>query len=376
MKNEERLSKEFVKISKTLTVPFKDLGVFEPSGGIQDCFRALQQRTTALSTNSLESSKELEATILIDLDRLDQDVKSKMRDIDKNAGKELKSVEKSRAETTKLIDTLAKNVSSVGSAQLKPSDDPYIVCRNVKNSLHKQVEDENLHRNSIIACQEAYDQLEQRIILAIQEVIKKFYSHIELQQQKTIRDMTVVKEGFEALSPTFEWEMLQRKDRSLIDPAAPPRNDKIIRFNYMDHATTKPLMMGELIRKGTVMKQKKANFFALTEAGYLHEMKNEDPLQDPDPVLSLYMPDCVVGSHSKDTNGSYKFKIKGKDSNKFITLAKTEYSFRASSYAEMIYWWQALRKAAGQSELASDDGDFSADEADVSSNVGSPNPNN
>lgn len=72
--------------------------------------------------------------------------------------------------------------------------------------------------------------------------------------------------------------------------------------------------------------------------------------KDPEPELSLYLPECIVGALSKDG----KFRISGKDAGSALKGAsiKHDFAFKVASSAEAQRWHDLLVQCAGSSPAA------------------------
>lgn len=84
-------------------------------------------------------------------------------------------------------------------------------------------------------------------------------------------------------------------------------------------------------------------YYVVTPAKYLHEYKdNKDFINEYEPELSLYLPDCQVGGLTPSPGA--KFTITGKDAlkNAHIT-GKHEFTFKASSHEEAERFYNAIQ---------------------------------
>ena len=72
--------------------------------------------------------------------------------------------------------------------------------------------------------------------------------------------------------------------------------------------------------------------------------------KDPEPELSLHLPECTIGALSKDA----KFRISGKDAGSALKGAsiKHDFAFKAASSAEAQRWHDVLVRCAGNSSAA------------------------
>jgi len=143
------------------------------------------------------------------------------------------------------------------------------------------------------------------------------------------------------IDPNFEWTGFNKRNgHILISPNSPPRGIDSVSFPNQGHRATKPLIEGSLERKSKMgaLGGYKANYYAVTPAGYLHEYKDNDNFRsDPVPETSLYLPDCIIGA----VDGQ-KFAIKGKDSSGSKISQKmslsSEYTFKAHTASDAQQW--------------------------------------
>lgn len=94
---------------------------------------------------------------------------------------------------------------------------------------------------------------------------------------------------------------------------------------------------------------------ALSKAGYLHSFNVKQEEDSVDPVLSLYLPNCMLGPASVPEAKRHTFWIGGRRSvpEKTVTSrmkslnignSEIEYQFRFGTHDEMIKWWTEASK--------------------------------
>lgn len=74
---------------------------------------------------------------------------------------------------------------------------------------------------------------------------------------------------------------------------------------------------------------------------HLHEFKSADKIYSQPPVMSLYLPDQKLGSHSSPDSSSHKFMLKGRQSG--AMHRGHSWVFRAESYDTMMAWFDAIK---------------------------------
>ena len=141
-----------------------------------------------MSNQHYETAKQLKSVILPIFERLHTEIKNKSKELTKGAGKGSKAVDKARQQTQKHIEMLGQYAAafdSHGSAQMKATDDPYIIRRGVNHRLNKQVQEENNNRQDLIAVQNSFAQFEAHIIQEIQHGMTQFLQVMTTQAEHT-----------------------------------------------------------------------------------------------------------------------------------------------------------------------------------------------
>jgi gas vesicle protein len=358
-KTHEGTAKDYNKLAKTIDLPFKDRGVFEQSG-IQDIFAGLQQNASKLSSDYTTHAKSVDNTLVKSAKTLSSEIKDFIKRLEKDGVKGGKTVTKNQTETQKHIDLLGSHISkSKGGSSIKPTEDPFITHRGVLSRLDGQVQDENAHHSTLIALQNECAQFESKIVRSIQDMVSQMSSQAASQAQTLTHNYQQLSSSSSAISPAAEWNGFVKRDRSLADPNAAPRTAKSIVFAGSDHELTKPVIEGDLLRKGTVIKKYNSAYYVLTASGFLHEFKSKSYETDPDPAWSLDIKTSQIGPHSAPNTGKAKWTIAGKT--KGLMSSKHDFQFQATSYDDMLEWWTAIRKFAASApttdEVAADDSD-------------------
>jgi hypothetical protein len=82
------------------------------------------------------------------------------------------------------------------------------------------------------------------------------------------------------------------------------------------------------------------NRFVLSPT-HLHEFKTADGVYTQAPVMSLYLPDQKLGSHSQPDSSSNKFMLKGRQTGGMHR--GHSWVFRAETYDTMLAWYDAIK---------------------------------
>jgi hypothetical protein len=344
-------SKDYEKILKTVNEPLKEGHHFSSSaGGITGLFENLRNNTQGMVNMYLDGERNIKDGVLPTLERLHKEIKNKSKELSAGATKGAKAVEKARGLTQKHIELLGQNSAAFDSAasnKIEQQHDPYLLKRGINHRLNNQVNEENNHRQDILAVQNSFQQFEAHLLLTVQGALEQFHQHIGGQLERQRGMYADILGTAQRIPPDFEWvNFCVRNDATLVNPDSPPRSFSSITFPNMDHRATQPLIEGSLERRSrALIKGYSTGYYVVTPALYLHEFKdNDDFRRDPSPELSLYLPDCIVGAID-----GVKFNVKGKDvssgkiGNAFHT--NTELSFKAHTPSDAEKWWSVIKDA-------------------------------
>lgn len=310
--------------------------------------------------SNLETEKTLKGTVLPIFDRLHKEIKAKHKEVTSGVEKSAKEIDKARNTTQKHIELLGQQAAVFESAggKLESHHDPYVIQRGVLHRLHKQVIEENNHRNDLIHVQDSFQQFEAHVIQVLQQGLEAFNEVAGGQAEKTRVLYADVLSTAQRIPGDYEWQGFQKREgHRLVNPNDPPRSVDSISFPNQTHASTKPLIEGSLERKSRnkLSWGTSNSYYVVTPSKFLHEFKDDDYVrQEPKPELSIYLPDAVIGAPSGE-----KFDIKGKDRSRSISSklsGTSDLHFKAHSASEAQKWFDAIRTAAGATGPAYDSG--------------------
>ncbi|KAF3902590.1 hypothetical protein ABW21_db0207904 [Orbilia brochopaga] len=358
----KHISKHYDAVLKTVSEPLREGHHFsQANGGVASFFENVRANTQALANSQLETEKALRAQILQTLNRLHAEIKNKHKELTNGAAKGAKGVEKARGLTQKQLEHLGQNTANFDSigGKVEPANDPYIIQRGVQHHLHKQILEENAHKKDLLDVQNNFLTFEKHVLTTMRSALSQFFQVVSQQTDKNRQLYGDINANFQNIPDEFEWtNFTVRSAEILIDPTTPDRKLDNIKFPNQDHRSSTPLVNGLLQRKGKIMKSYDAYHYAVTPAGYLHEFsKNNDFKEHPEPELSLYLPECVIGA--APASGEVKFIVAGKDANKNPHLtARHEFAFKAGGHDEALKWHSIIEqfttgKLTRQNSLAS-----------------------
>ncbi|PSS03427.1 PH domain-containing protein [Coniella lustricola] len=345
-------SKEYERALKTISKPLREGHHFDQNlGGVAGFYENLRQNTQALINTNAETEKSIKGSVLPILDRLHKEVKNKVKELSSGAQKGAKDVEKARNTTQKHIELLGQQSASFESTggKMNPNDDPYVLHRGVLHRLHKQVLEENNHRNDLISVQQNFEAFEAHVVQVLQQAMETFNQFAGGQALKTQALYLDMLGAAQRIPPDFEWKgFQQRHAETLVNPNDPLRTVEAITFPNQDHAATKPLIEGSLERKSRnkLSWGWSSGYYVVTPTRFLHEFKDSDNVKkDPTPELSLYLPDATISAPNGD-----KFTVKGKDRSKTMSSKFTgtsEINFKAHTPADAERWYEIVRQVCG-----------------------------
>lgn len=315
-------------------------------------FENMRVNTQGLANSHLETEKNIKGTVLPILARLHTEIKNKSKELQSGAAKGAKEVEKARNTTQKHIELLGQQTANFESTggKMHSHEDPYVVQRQVLYRLNKQVLEENNSRHDLISVQNNFSTFENHIIEVIQQALMAFNQLVGGQAQKNQQLYGDMLGAAQRVPLDFEWaNFTVRNAHLLIDPSEPDRTVDAVRFPNEDHKSTKPLIEGTLSRKSRnklSMAGYTTSYYVVTPSKFLHEFKDNDNFRtDPQPQISIYLPDAVIGATSGE-----KFNVKGKDVSKGIgskLSGSSEIAFKAHTAEDAAKWSEIIRIAAG-----------------------------
>jgi hypothetical protein len=177
------------------------------SGGVASFFENIRTNTFAISQSHHETERAIKGVVLPILERLHREIKEKAKHIQSTSDKSSKAVAKARNHTQNHIELLGQHVSSfesmgsshkqpsgglihiqipgthshADSAKVKPETDPYLLQRGVLYRLHRQVIEENNHRQELLGAQNQVQLFEAHVVQTIQHALGAFYEHVGAQ---------------------------------------------------------------------------------------------------------------------------------------------------------------------------------------------------
>jgi hypothetical protein len=126
-----------------------------------------------------------------------------------------------------------------------------------------------------------------------------------------------------------------------VDPSIPLRSLSSITYPGYQHPLLTEVRSGMLERKSKYLKSFTPAWYVLSPT-YLHEFKSPDRVRDPNPVMSLYLPESSLGKYSDPAAVSHKFALKAKQPGSLHR--GHNWVFRAETHQMMLEWYEAIKK--------------------------------
>jgi len=345
-------SKEFLKLSKTLEVPFKtnDFAV----DGISSVWLAMRDKAVQMSTFHQEEANIMKAGIISELTRLRADIKKHLSDLDKGGVQGSKALEKRMSKFSDQTQSLGKwiPVAETNPTSLDASHDPYVLHRQTRQKLYRAMDEENQLNEQLLGLQNRCQHYETLIVQAIQKAITDYAEAVQKSSNYSATVANEIAAIAIAVPAEKEWEAFQAREPTLLPQDHKPSDPLTATFPFHDHPTTRPILEARLDRKSTMLKQRKAADYVLTPSGFLHEFKDNDPIMNPEPTMSLKLADCTLGP--RGDKGPPGFTIRGKDAGKSRPTRVHEWTFLTDNTNVAIQWWDSISKYCSNSATNED----------------------
>ncbi|PSR75059.1 hypothetical protein BD289DRAFT_487268 [Coniella lustricola] len=334
----EQRSKALLKLANVLNNVHMPPG-FLPSGGLDDAVQVLRNYN---SQAILEANKarEIEEDVILALTGLRSDLQLKIKEIKTLSGDFKNSVEKEMDVTKKAVRILQETLgkSDLDSALTTGKEDPYLLRLAVDRQLERQLDEENYLHQAYLNLENSGRELESIVVGEIQKSYNALAGIMKREAEAAMYAIDELRVGPIAMPKDHEWANFVRKDDQFVDPAIPIRSSQYIHYPGKDHFACQEIRAGLLERKTKYLKSYTAGWYVLSPT-HLHEFKSADKTQSP--VMSLYLPDQKLGSHSQETGSSPKFILKGRQTGG--VHRGHSWVFRAESHDTMMAWYEDIK---------------------------------
>ncbi|KPM40182.1 hypothetical protein AK830_g6362 [Neonectria ditissima] len=312
---------------------------FLTSAGIDDALQFLRtyNKNAILEANK---AKEIEEDVILALTGLRSDLQQKIKEIKNLSGDFKNSVDKEMENTRKSVKTLG---DVLGRNELDESlttgkQDPYLLRLAVDRQVERQIDEENYLHQAYLNLENSGRELESIVVGEIQKAYNAYAGILKREADNAYNVIGDLREGPISMPKDQEWIHFVTHDNQFVDPTIPLRSAHQIHYPGQDHEASQEIRAGLLERKSKYLKSYTAGWYVLS-ATHLHEFKSADKVQAP--VMSLYLPEQKLGSHSNEGGSSNKFILKGRQTGS-MHRGHT-WVFRAESHDTMMAWYEDIK---------------------------------
>ncbi|KAK6345104.1 hypothetical protein TWF718_007035 [Orbilia javanica] len=316
--------------------------MFLRSGGILETNVVLKEHHKSAMLAS-EQAKQIQVQIISSLSGLRNDLTGKIKEIKGLSGDFKNTLDKEREGTRRAVTQLADALLAVDSNPSLASgkNDPYIVKLSVDKQLRRQLAEENYLHRAYLNLESSGRELESIVVSEIQKAFDSYMKIIRMEGA----DLTDTAERLQTrtinLPPDHEWSCFVERDPDFVDPRIPVRSFDTVEYPGWNHPAAVEVRAGLLERKSKYLKSYTPGWYVLSPS-HLHEFKTPDRNHDMTPVMSLYLPDCTMGSHTQPGANSHKFVVKGRQTG--ALHRGHSWVFRAETHEDMMGFYENIKK--------------------------------
>ncbi|KAF2972054.1 hypothetical protein GQX73_g1542 [Xylaria multiplex] len=312
---------------------------FLASDGLDEALQILRgyHKTAIAEANK---AKEIEGDVILALTGLRSDLNLKMKEIKSLSGDFKNSVEKEMDGTRKAVKALQE---VIGQNEVDPSittgkQDPYLLRLAVDRQVERQLDEENYLHQAYLNLEASGRELESIVVGEIQKSYNAYAGILKREADAGYNTVDDLRSGPIAMPKDREWVSFIQRDSQFVDPEVPIRTAEHIHYPGQDHFACQEIRAGLLERKSKYLKSYTAGWYVLSPT-HLHEFKSADKTGAP--VMSLYLPEQKLGSHSTEGGSSSKFILKGRQTG---TMHRGHtWVFRAESHDTMMAWYEDIK---------------------------------
>ncbi|PNS21364.1 Phosphatidylinositol 4,5-bisphosphate-binding protein SLM2 [Sphaceloma murrayae] len=336
----ETRSKAIMKVSNVISNT-QAPSIFMSDGGLNDATRYLNDyHKHALSESN--KARDIEQDVIQALNGLRADLGAKIKEIKNLNGDFKNSVEKEKEGTKKAIAALDEALQHYDHADGadKGRNDPFIVRLNVDRFIERQIDEENYLHRAYLNLESSGRELESIVVGEIQKAYNAYAGILKREADDAYNTVDLLRTGPISMRKDLEWNQFVNSDPHLVNPNMPLRKVQDIEYPGKYHPAAAEIRAGMLERKSKYLKSYTAGWYVLSPT-HLHEFKSADNIYSQPPVMSLYLAEQKLGSHSSPDSGSHKFMLKGRQSGGMHR--GHSWVFRAESYDTMMAWFDAVK---------------------------------
>ncbi|ETS85492.1 hypothetical protein PFICI_03517 [Pestalotiopsis fici W106-1] len=334
----EHRGKSLLKLANVLNNTTTPPG-FLASGGIDDALQVLRDynKTAILESNK---AREIEEDVILALTGLRSDLGQKMKEIKGLSGDFKNSVDKEMDNTRRAVNALQDVLgqTELDSSLTTGKQDPYLLRLAVDRQVERQIDEENYLHQAYLNLESSGRELESIVVGEIQKSYNAYAGILKRESDAAYNAIDELRAGPIAMPKDHEWTSFVQRDQQFVDPEIPVRMAEHIHYPGRDHFACQEIRAGLLERKSKYLKSYTAGWYVLSPT-HLHEFKSAD--KSGPPVMSLYLPEQKVGSHSTEGGSSNKFILKGRQTGS-MHRGHT-WVFRAESHDTMMAWYEDVK---------------------------------
>ncbi|KAJ5929509.1 hypothetical protein N7454_006459 [Penicillium verhagenii] len=350
-KSYEARSKLFLSASNVInnqTIP----SAFLQSGGLADATEMLRDFHKQ-GYSEANKAVEVEVEVISQLTGLRSDLQKKTKEIKSLSGDFKNTVEKEIDGTRKAVRNLHESLGLVDTDPSATSGkgDPFLMRLNVERQVEKQIEEENYLHRAYLNLENSGRELESIVVSEIQKAYNAYAGILKREADEAYDTVEKLRVGPISMPQDHEWNTFVANTDELVDPRIPPRNVESITYAGKDHPAAAEVRAGMLERKSKYLKSYTPGWYVLSPT-HLHEFKSADRVAWQTPVMSLYLPEQKLGSHSNEDSSSHKFMLKGRQTG--AMHRGHSWVFRAESHETMMSWYEDIESLINKTGEARD----------------------
>ncbi|KJZ72396.1 hypothetical protein HIM_08199 [Hirsutella minnesotensis 3608] len=312
---------------------------FLRSAGLDDALQFLR-KYNSIAIQEANKAKEIEEDVILALTGLRSDLQQKIKEIKHLSGDFKNSVDKEMDGTRKAVEALADvlDKTDIDSAATTGKQDPYLMRLAVDRQVERQIDEENYLHQAYLNLEGSGRELESIVVGEIQKAYNAYAGILKREAENAFNAVEELREGPISMPKDQEWNHFVTHDEEIVDPTIPMRSPEQIHYPGQDHVSAQEIRAGLLERKSKYLKSYTAGWYVLSTT-HLHEFKSADKAQAP--VMSLYLPEQKLGSHSTEGGSSNKFVLKGRQTG--AMHRGHTWVFRAESHDTMMAWYEDIK---------------------------------
>jgi hypothetical protein len=336
----EHRAKSLLKVSNVINNTNAP-SMFMTEGGLNDANRILRDFYKQ-SVAEANKAKDIESEVINQLSGLRADLSQKIKEIKSLSGDFKNSVEKEKETTRKCVVALEEALALVDSdpSSVAGKGDPYVVRLGVDRQVERQIDEENYLHRAYLNLENSGRELESIVVGEIQKAYNALASILKRDADEIYTTIDKLRNGPIGMPRDFEWNSFVTHDPHFVNPSIPMRRLEDIEYPGKHHPATTEVRAGMLERKSKYLKSYTPGWYVLSPT-HLHEFKSADRIYTQPPVMSLYLPEQKLGTHSQPGSSSHKFVLKGRQSGS-MHRGHT-WVFRAETYDTMLAWYEDVK---------------------------------